>query len=156
MKLHRRVMWYCTDYILNKIIFWGSILLDTLMQIFIMLRYFVVEIWWSPSNPHRSEWPKTFLDGVYCVTAGSLWKDMSKKLYHSNAKYTKVSQVVVSFPMDMSSSSFWRCFTNFNFTCSGRFQFSPSLGSRILSDPRCFSPNQRWCNPDCNLNLFLQ
>ena len=23
------------------------------------------QIWWLPCNPHRSEWPKTFLGGVY-------------------------------------------------------------------------------------------
>ena len=68
-------------------------------------------------------------------------KDMSTKFYQSNAKYTRVSQVVVSFSMDLSSSSFWGCFTNFNSKSFGRFQFSPSFGSRILSDPGCFFPD---------------
>ena len=35
---------YCTDYILNKMIVWRKSLLNTLMQIFMMLRHLVAEI----------------------------------------------------------------------------------------------------------------
>ena len=28
-------------------------------------RNIAFQIWWLPCNPHRSEWPKTFLGGVY-------------------------------------------------------------------------------------------
>ena len=35
---------YCTDYILNNMVFLRKSLLDTLMQIFIMLRHLVAEI----------------------------------------------------------------------------------------------------------------
>ena len=35
---------YCTDYVLNNIVFLWGVLLDTLMQIIIMLRHLVAEI----------------------------------------------------------------------------------------------------------------
>ena len=48
MKLQRRVMQYinvyCTDYIWHNMVFCWGILLDILMQIFIMLRQLVAEI----------------------------------------------------------------------------------------------------------------
>ena len=48
LKLHRQVIqWihvYCNDYVLNNMVFFRRILLDTLMQICTMLRHLVAEI----------------------------------------------------------------------------------------------------------------
>ena len=61
---------YCIDYVLNNMVFFRKILLDTLMQIFIMLRHMVAEISRFKFDDCRvirtgSNDPKLFVGGVH-------------------------------------------------------------------------------------------
>ena len=63
---------YCTDYILNNMIFLSKSLLDTLMQIFIMLRHLFTEISRFKLDDFRvirtgASDLKLYLGGVYCM-----------------------------------------------------------------------------------------
>ena len=57
MKLHRRVMQemhvFCTDYVLNNMVFLRRILLFTLMKIFVRLPHLVAEISRYKFNDYR-------------------------------------------------------------------------------------------------------